>query len=74
VGSPGQAFYVDKHPMNIQWCGAILKALPHAKIIHLRRHPMDSCFSNLKELFAHKYYPYSYALDELARTTATTRG
>ena len=62
----GSAFYVDKHPMNFQWCGAILKALPHAKIIHLRRHPLDTCFSNLKELFAHKYYPYSYALDELA--------
>jgi tetratricopeptide (TPR) repeat protein len=62
----GAAFFVDKHPMNFQWCGAILKAMPHAKIIHLRRHPMDSCFSNLKELFAHKYYPYSYALDELA--------
>jgi tetratricopeptide (TPR) repeat protein len=62
----GRAFYVDKHPMNFQWCGAILKALPHAKVIHLRRHPLDSCFSNLKELFAHKYYPYSYALDELA--------
>jgi hypothetical protein len=58
--------YVDKHPMNFQWCGPILKAIPHAKIIHLRRHPMDSCFSNLKELFAHQYYPYSYALDELA--------
>jgi tetratricopeptide (TPR) repeat protein len=62
----GAAFYADKHPMNFQWCGAILKAIPHAKIIHLRRHPVDSCFSNLKELFAHKYYPYSYALDELA--------
>jgi hypothetical protein len=62
----GSAFYVDKHPMNFQWCGAILKALPHAKIIHLRRHPMDSCFSNLKELFARHYYPYSYALDEVA--------
>ena len=62
----GNAFYVDKHPMNFQWCGAILKAMPHAKIINLRRHPLDSCFSNLKELFAHKYYPYSYALDELA--------
>ena len=58
--------YVDKHPMNFQWCGPILKAIPHARIIHLRRHPMDSCFSNLKELFAHQYYPYSYALDELA--------
>jgi hypothetical protein len=58
--------YVDKHPMNFQWCGPILKALPHAKILHLRRHPLDSCFSNLKELFAHQYYPYSYQLDELA--------
>ncbi len=62
----GKGLYVDKHPMNFQWCGAILKAMPHAKIINLRRHPLDSCFSNLKELFAHKYYPYSYALDELA--------
>jgi tetratricopeptide (TPR) repeat protein len=58
--------YVDKHPMNFQWCGPILKAIPHARILHLRRHPLDSCFSNLKELFAHKYYPYSYHLDELA--------
>ncbi|MFC5578015.1 sulfotransferase [Lysobacter niabensis] len=62
----GKAFYVDKHPMNFQWCGAILKAMPHARIIHLRRNPVDSCFSNLKELFAHQYYPYSYALEELA--------
>jgi len=61
-----KALYSDKHPMNFLWCGPILKAMPHAKIIHLRRHPMDSCFSNLKELFAHAYYPYSYALDELA--------
>jgi hypothetical protein len=61
----GKAFYSDKHPLNMLWCGPILKALPHAKIIHLRRNPMDSCFSNLKELFAPQYYPYSYALDEL---------
>ncbi|HMB43755.1 MAG TPA: sulfotransferase, partial [Luteimonas sp.] len=61
----GKAFYSDKHPLNMVWCGPIMKALPHAKIIHLRRNPMDSCFSNLKELFAPQYYPYSYALDEL---------
>lgn len=62
----GRAYFSDKHPMNFMSCGMILKALPHAKIIHLRRHPMDSCFSNLKELFAKGFYPYSYALDELA--------
>ncbi|MFL6591750.1 MAG: tetratricopeptide repeat-containing sulfotransferase family protein [Luteimonas sp.] len=63
--SKDKAFYSDKHPINMLWCGPIMKALPHAKIIHLRRNPMDSCFSNLKELFAPQYYPYSYALDEL---------
>jgi len=62
----GNRFFVDKHPMNFLWVGAILKAIPHAKVIHLRRHPLDSCFSNLKECFAHNYYPYSYQLDELA--------
>jgi hypothetical protein len=62
----GRPFFSDKHPMNFISCGPILRALPHAKIIHLRRHPMDACFSNLKELFAKGYYPYSYALHELA--------
>jgi hypothetical protein len=52
--------------MNFFSCGPILKSMPHAKIIHLRRHPMDACFSNLKELFAKGYYNYSYSLDELA--------
>jgi hypothetical protein len=46
--------------------GLILRALPHAKIVHLRRNPMDSCFSNLKELFAANSHPYSYDFGELA--------
>ena len=28
---------------------------------------MDTCFSNLKELFHGSAYPYSYSLDDLAR-------
>lgn len=62
----GKTYFSDKHPMNFMLCGLILKAIPHARIIHLRRHPMDSCFSNLKELFAKGYYLYSYTLEELA--------
>jgi len=62
----GKAFFTDSQPMNFMLCGPIMRALPHAKIIHLRRHPMGSCFSALTQLFGHGRYPYSYALEELA--------
>jgi len=64
--APSTRYFTDKQPGNWIVAGLILKALPQAKIIHLRRNPMDTCFSNLKELFAAKFYPYSYRLDELA--------
>ena len=62
----GRPLFSDKMPLNCLYAGLILKAIPHAKIIHLRRHPMDTCFSNLKELFAHHHYAYSYDLLECA--------
>jgi hypothetical protein len=46
--------------------GLILRALPQARIIHLRRNAMDSCFSNLKELFGSNAHPYSYDFADLA--------
>lgn len=64
--TPSTMYFTDKRPENWVVCGLILKALPQARIIHLRRNPMDTCFSNLKELFATNFYPYSYRLDELA--------
>lgn len=57
---------VDKHPENFFLSGAIVDALPSARIICMRRGPMDACFSNLKELFANASYGYSYDLGELA--------
>ena len=42
---------VDKMPGNFLNLGAIFRALPHAKIIHAMRDPMDSCFSNFSKLF-----------------------
>lgn len=57
---------VDKNPMNLVYAGLIAKALPQAKILCLRRSPMDACFSNLKELFTNTAYGYSYDQGELA--------
>src|SRR3990167_6856077 len=61
----GKAFFTDKMPPNFLHVGLIARALPRARILHMTRHPMDTCFSNLKELFT-EAYPYSYDLGELA--------
>ena len=62
----GASWFTDKNPGNFIMAGLILRALPGARIIHLRRNPMDSCFSNLKELFGSGAHPYSYDFAELA--------
>ncbi|MGH8104919.1 MAG: tetratricopeptide repeat-containing sulfotransferase family protein [Arenimonas sp.] len=62
----GKPFFIDKNPGNFNYAGLIAKALPFAKIINLVRHPVDVCFSNLKEVFVPSYYPYSYTQEECA--------
>ncbi len=62
----GRDFYTDKLPANFIHVGHIARALPQARILHMVREPMDTCFSNLKELFADAY-PHSYDQGEMAR-------
>ena len=59
------ARYMDKTPFNFLYCGLIKKAFPKARILHLTRDPMDTCYAVFKTLFASAYY-FSYDLDELA--------
>ena len=56
--------FIDKLPLNFLYCGLILKALPNARILHLTRHPMDTCYAMYKTLFK-QAYPFSYDLCEL---------
>lgn len=63
---PGAAAFIDKLPVNFQYCGLIHKALPHARIIHLVRDPMASAYAIYRTLFGRAYL-FSYDLDELAR-------
>ena len=62
----GAAHIIDKLPSNYLYLPLILAALPNARIIHIRRDPMDACLSIFKQLFADAYL-YSYDLGELAR-------
>lgn len=65
VGLPPGRRFIDKFPGNHLHCGAIHAALPAARIVLLRRRPMDSCFALFKAHFAGTH-PFSYDLDELA--------
>lgn len=60
----GRRFYVDKLPPNFMLIGFIRRALPHARILHMVRDPMDVCFSNYRALFGDAY-AYSYGLESL---------
>lgn len=60
-----ERFFIDKLPSNFLNAGFICQALPDAKILHMVRDPMETCFSNLRELFS-SANPYSYDQLELA--------
>lgn len=57
--------FVDKLPHNFLYAGWIAAALPEAKIICLRRSPMDSCLSNFRQLFASGSVFFGYSFDLL---------
>ena len=57
-------FFIDKNPNNFVFAGLLKLALPNAKVINARRHPLDSCFGSYKQLFA-SGQPFSYDLVEL---------
>lgn len=65
----GTPRFTDKLPANFLFVGHIARALPNARIVCLRRNPMDAVWSNYKNLFATQsaYYAYSYDLMDTAR-------
>ncbi|WP_395942816.1 sulfotransferase [Brevundimonas sp.] len=54
---------IDKMPLNVLNVGLIHRALPNARILCLRRHPVDSALSNYRQLFATDFPYYDYAFD-----------
>jgi tetratricopeptide (TPR) repeat protein len=57
---------IEKLPLNYLYVGAIHRAMPEAKILLVRRSPLDSCFAMYRTLFA-EGYPFSYEFEELGR-------
>jgi hypothetical protein len=62
----GKPHFIDKLPNNWLYTALILTALPNARIIDARRHPLDCCFSNFRQHFAHGQ-AFSYRLSDMGR-------
>jgi predicted Zn-dependent protease len=59
-------FFIDKMPNNFAHIDLIQLALPRAKIIDARRHPLGCCFSGFKQHFA-RGQSFSYSLQDIGR-------
>jgi tetratricopeptide (TPR) repeat protein len=62
----GAPFFIDKMPNNFVHVGLIHLALPKAKIIDARRHPLGCCFSVFKQHFA-RGQAFTYDLKDIGR-------
>ena len=57
-------FITDKMPHNFLYIGLIKKVFPDAKIIHVKRDPSATCWSNFKNYFPANGLGYSYNLND----------
>ena len=56
---------IDKMPLNFRHIGFIVAAFPDAKILHMRRDPIATCWSIYKYYFNGNYY--SFNQEDLAK-------
>jgi len=70
-GSPNGPI-TDKLLGNFMFVGLIRMAFPNARIIHMRRHPLDQALSIFQQLFTWGHH-YSYDLEELGRYACAYR-
>jgi tetratricopeptide (TPR) repeat protein len=57
-------FFTDKMPNNFPLLGFAYLAMPNARFINARRHPLDSCLGSYKQLFG-KGQHFTYDMVEL---------
>ena len=57
----------DKLPLNFRYIGFILSAFPEAKIVHVKRDAMATCWSIFRHSFTNNGNGYAYNQDDLAR-------
>lgn len=71
IPSPGIQRFTDKMPLNEWYLGLIQLIFPNAPVIHVVRHPLDSCLSSFFQELTHGGY-CSYDLVTAAQHYALT--
>ncbi len=61
-----EPFVADKAPLNFRWIGFIRHALPNAKIIHVKRDSVATCWSIYKHYFSSMGNGYAYDMRDVA--------
>jgi len=64
--APSASYIIDKMPANYQSIGLIKMLMPHAKIIHVTRNPIDVSWSIFRNHFE-SLEPYFCSLPEIAQ-------
>lgn len=67
IAGPDAVRITDKMPSNFRYAGFIHLALPKAKLIHLKRDPLDTCLSCFTHTFAGDGLSWTFDLGELGR-------
>jgi tetratricopeptide (TPR) repeat protein len=60
----GCPMVVDKLPANFRMIGLIRKAMPEARILHMRRNPVAVCWSIYKTMFSNITIGYAHSLED----------
>ncbi|MDQ7050330.1 MAG: tetratricopeptide repeat protein [Enterobacterales bacterium] len=60
-----ETFVTDKMPLNFRWIGYIFRMFPNAKIIHVKRNPIATCWSNYRLNFSNAGIGFAYDLNDL---------
>lgn len=55
--------FVDKFPHHFLHAGFLANALPRARMICVRRNPLDTCLGNFREVFSESSTLHGYACD-----------
>ena len=63
--SDRKPFVTDKMPQNFYFIPLICAAFPEAKIIHVQRNAIATCWSNYKQYFVSKSLGYCYDLNDI---------
>ena len=59
-------YTTDKMPLNFRWIGFIAYAFPNAKIIHVKRDAMATCWSNYKTNFSRSGMGFTFDQTDIA--------